>query len=648
MSWVPNLALHEKIAARVKLSTSGAQQQDACDETRTNIGPNWEIDLIRDSVTVATITFNSLLTLGTEQLTATTAAAAELFTADIDTGTWTAKIRSSDGTYELDTTSVSKTSGDVVVSADIDPAIGVAVSITLAFDSDLTSGGVGSVITSGAILLLGDSTIYGHNSIDGNVVADTPRDILAGNMSPDFTVAAEGVGSTTTSNLLAGTGGFSDTLANILAGSSADVVVYTFGINDSYMISNAQFETNIASIISETVSAGKTPVFETPNPTVQNLVATVSSIKSVCAANSVAVIDQYSYINGVLNGAAVTTLMLDGYHPSQGAYVIKGEYTARRLREILGISRNYVARPFVPSGPWRSPVPGSAVYSTDARTTQIRTAVQWGVASFNYTPNVYYATASDPTQTVKVHNLFGSYSDFYVTIPWPADAVPNGFATGQQGSDHWICIVDPDGITAHEMFYAQWDGTQWTASSYCRTRLDGTGWNLFSLSGINTDNTLSAGPNNNGGASRAVSVSLLGGLIREDELVNGINHAIACAIPNGWLKGAVGSRVYPADAVDYADGGYNPIPTGPIPYSTRFALSPSLDLNSLGFDAYWLKVAEAIQTYGMYVVDVAGWSGSPSIYSEWPNNYTQGQALRNTQGTHFSKITSRLYALDWV
>lgn len=455
MTWAPNLALHRKIAARVLLSAAGAQQQDACDETRTYVGPNWELDLIRDSVTVATITFNSLMTLGTEQLTATSPASTVLSAAAIASGTWTAKIRSSDGTYELDTSSVGTSGTDVVVSADIDPAVGVTVSITLAFDADLTSG----------------------------------------------------------------------------------------------------------------------------------------------------------------SGAAVP---------------------------------DWVTSPFTAASPWNSDIPGSAVFSTDARTTQIRTAVQWGVASFNYTPNVFYATASSQTQTVLIHNLYGSFADFEVTIPWPADAVPNGFATGQQGSDHWICILDPDGVTAHEMFYAQWNGLQWQASSYCRTRLDGTGWNLFSLAGINTANTLSAGPNNNGGAPRAVSVSLLGGLIRQDELVSGINHALAIAIPNGWLKGATGSRVYPADTVNYADGGNNPVPTGPIPYSTRFGLHPSLDIGALGLPADWLKVADALQRKGAYVVDVAGWSGSPSFYGEWPNAYSQVQALRDTQGTHASKLTSRLYALDWV
>lgn len=304
-----------------------------------------------------------------------------------------------------------------------------------------------------------------------------------------------------------------------------------------------------------------------------------------------------------------------------------------------------IALPFKETSPWNEPIPGGASYPLDARTTQIRSTAQgvFGVNRVNWTINVFQAKPADPTVTLRVRDMFDPSDSYDVQLRWPSEAIPNGHNVSGI-TDHHLVILDPDGLHAHEMWYCYWQGDYWQTSAYCKSKISGTGWRLFPMSGRDP-NEAAAGH----GACRAVSVSLLGGLIRPGEVLSdGIDHALAFAVPRPWLKGATGSRVYPANTINYADGEwingvYTPFP-GPIPYSTRFGIPPSVNLDSLGLNQYYRRLAQALQTYGAYVVDV---SGNPCFYSEWPGAVADGNAVM-TSSAQMNAIMQQVRACDWI
>lgn len=547
-------------------------------------------------------------------------------------------------------------------------------SVWLAFDDGSTvqsAGGVppdveapdpdpGDLTVGDRILWLGDSTVYGHNSIDGNQVAQPVSAVLQAALDNDYPVDHEGVGSTTTSDLLAGTGGFSGTLDAILAANPyAKIVIVTFGINDSYMISQATFASNLRSIVAKIRAAGKIPVLETPNPTIQDLTTAVATIRSIAAETSTLLIDQYDYITAQLGGSAVTTMMPDGYHPSQATYIIKGQYAATKLRGWFDIDvpappgppTSWVDRPFRADSPWNTKIPTSAIYRIDNRTNRIRSqiggpsdrdegAIVWALNVTGYTINTFYDTPGGPTGTF----VGGGMN---VPIPLPAAAQPS------PGTDGHMCIVDRDGVHSHDFIFISRSGSTINGGGYMKTRLDGMGWRLAEESRVTGGNPHGINPDNcvtGNGGPRAVSVGLLGGLIRKRHLDDGvIPHALAFAIPRRWAKGGINVRIYPADFIlgwGDSDNGMPPYFSGDIRYSDRFGLDRSVNVNSLGLSREWTIVAKALQDYGMYMVDVAG-PQNPCLYMETPDGYSIGMTMRNTQTQAFNAIIPRMFALDW-
>lgn len=660
MTWTPNLALHRKIAARVRSSGDGMQQADAAAEVQQVIGPP-RLILYRDSVAVLTLSWSEPLANNGETLAAPAVApTGSVLSADIDSGTWTARIESADGTYAATTASVGKSGADVVVADDIDADLGVSVSITLAMDDDLSSGG--SALAPGdGIYQLGDSTTYGHNSIDGSQVATPAPKALESELGGTYPVTFEGVGLATTSDLIAGTGGFSNSLANLLSASSAKVVIYPWGINDSYLISDAQFETNLRAIVTATRSAGKIPILQTPNPTNQNLSAELAIIRSVASEMGVPLIDVHAYLTAQLGGSAVTTMMPDGIHPSQATYLLIGAYQAVRIREIFALGadpdRDLRYFSFRSDSPWNTKIPPTAIWRgpSDPRTETIRRNYgggshydgspenfQWAMNLWDYTIATWYASNSDPWVTI---NQGGQSWQ----VRCPANAVPSS------GTDRHMCIIDPDGLHSHDMWGAQRSGNTINAWSYVKTRLDGMGWRMVeehlespsNPRGLNTANA-SAG----GGGPRAVSAGSLGGLIRKADLDAGvIAHALAFAIPRRWCNGRFGVRVYPANWISQGDGDdssgtWEPF-TGAIRYSDRFGLDKNVNVNTLGLSPHWTMIARALQEYGMYMVDVAG-ENTPCLYAEWPAiRDAYGDALKNEQRYSFGRIIPHMMALDW-
>lgn len=535
----------------------------------------------------------------------------------------------------------------------------------------------GSLSPGDGIYQLGDSTTYGHNSINGNQVAIPAPKALETELDGVYPVTFEGVGLATTSDLLAGTGGYSAKLDVLLATSPAKVVIYPFGINDSYLISDEQFEANLRAIVTTTRSAGKFPILQTPNPTNQNLSAELEIIRGVSSSMGVPLIDVYAYLTDQLGGVPVTTMMPDGTHPSQTTYLLIGKYQAGRFKDIFSVGEapppdpdpdpdppdpyppgGWLERPFRADSAWNTPIPANAIWRgpSDPRTETIRrnygggshydgspTNFQWALNLWDYTIYVWYAVATDPLVTI--HQGGQQF-----VIRCPAGAIPS------TGTDMHMCVVDPDQLHSHDMWGAQRvSANRINAASYVKTRLDGHGWRMVeerlqsgsNPRGLNPENA-SAG----GGGPRAVSAASLGGLIRAGELERGvIEHALVFATPRRWANGRFGVRVHPANWISLGDGDessgrWEPF-TGTIRYSDRFGLSQSLNVDALPLSREWKIVLKALQIYGMYMGDVAG-ENTPCIYAEWPaveNRY--GRAMKDQQAQAFSYIRPNLFALDW-
>ena len=309
---------------------------------------------------------------------------------------------------------------------------------------------------------------------------------------------------------------------------------------------------------------------------------------------------------------------------------------------------------FRSDSPWNTDIPLDATYygPSDLRTAQIRKTsvssgtVVWSVnAQQDYAIPVHQATPGGPTKTIRVLDMFGSRYDEYVTIPWPAGTEP---ATG---TDKHLVILDADGVTAHEMWHCNpIGGGNYVAASYSRTRLDGSGWNLFPYSMESPSNPHGRDPAEavaGVGAARAVSCGLMGGLITKEDVAAGvINHAIGMAVPREFIRR--GPRVYPADPTSsYYDGDSSS--NGDLAYSMRLALPRGLNINSLGLSAQWVMVFDAIQRKGIFLFDVGGSGGrTGSIYSEYPGAHSFGMTLRNTQSYAFGQLIPRLEFVDWT
>lgn len=293
-------------------------------------------------------------------------------------------------------------------------------------------------------------------------------------------------------------------------------------------------------------------------------------------------------------------------------------------------SRDYASRPFAADSPWNAPIPVTATYrANDPRTTAIRSTGAFGTNTRQWTIWVWKAEASDPSVTidVSVRNLSGAGGDANagtVQLALPPGAHPD------PANDSHMVVVDPDRRHAHEFWYAKKSGTGYTAVSYAKVPLDGSGVDISGYASHNSE-YLTYG----WGATRAYGGSSLGGLIRKGELTGGpIEHAIAVAIPARYLGGRA---VWPATSDDQSSD-Y----AGNIPMGTRFAIPPEVKVESLGLSPAHERLARALQRYGAIVVDK---SGAPCMYAEGSEAQAEGDAL-NASMSQMATIHGLLTVVD--
>jgi hypothetical protein len=239
--------------------------------------------------------------------------------------------------------------------------------------------------------------------------------------------------------------------------------------------------------------------------------------------------------------------------------------------------------------PWYSEIPADA--AIDPRSAEFVAGLveedSNPVVSVNgWTMPVYEADASTPRYTVDP-------TEDYVSGGWSLQNVPipDAAAPDPQEDGHMV-VVDREAGCVYEFWQARREGSGWTASWANATPTDGDGIYPDGLS------------------SRASGLSAVAGLIWPQELAAGeIDHALAFAYPDT----RDGGPVPPATASDGTTESDTALPEG-----ARLRLDPSIDIAALGLSPAQETIAEALQTYGMILVDT---SGGMSLYAASPQSY---------------------------
>jgi hypothetical protein len=197
----------------------------------------------------------------------------------------------------------------------------------------------------------------------------------------------------------------------------------------------------------------------------------------------------------------------------------------------------------------------------------------WTIATSTWTSTVYHADEGTPRYDVALE------SPFYAGRRLMDVPIPGG-ARAPADSDGGMVVIDRDSGCEYDLGRAHRTDGGWSAWFANALPLDGNGIYPFAEA-----------PSASGAASAA-------GLIMPEELEAGrIDHALTFTMKN--VK--TGGPVPPATGSD----GRSSLP-GAIPEAARLQLDPGLDLASLGLEPHERVIAEALQRYGMFLVDTGG------------------------------------------
>lgn len=176
----------------------------------------------------------------------------------------------------------------------------------------------------------GDSTVWGYRTNTGGQVAVPPPAAFAAALpNPSaYVVRNEGVSGSTACELLNGTDGRHPRWSEQMAASRARYVFINHAINDQWKVDLNTYKGCLRSLAQTAKQYGKQMIFETPNPTRDDVSVMANAMKEVAAQENVPVVDQYTYLRQYLNGQSVYSIVPDGLHPTDVVYVMKGKYSA--------------------------------------------------------------------------------------------------------------------------------------------------------------------------------------------------------------------------------------------------------------------------------------------------------------------------------
>ncbi|HEV7258711.1 MAG TPA: hypothetical protein VGN82_13105 [Bosea sp. (in: a-proteobacteria)] len=244
-------------------------------------------------------------------------------------------------------------------------------------------------------------------------------------------------------------------------------------------------------------------------------------------------------------------------------------------------------RPFAATSSWNTPIPSDAVFEKVGWPLGARFGIAWS----SYSPAVHVTSASDPVVLVEHPATWGR----------PAGAVrvriPAG-ADGASGTDGELLVID--GETVHNFWqFRRLGGGNATAQAYGATNVvTGNGWGLRS-------------PFLGAGIVAAGSSQLAGLLVQAETDRGEITHALQIAIDGTLAKpGRIGEAIY--------GDGQNP--DGLVQEGQRLAIPGTVAMPT-GLSSLGQKVFRAYQTYGAFVIDVAGGTtnlrAQANAYDRW-------------------------------
>jgi hypothetical protein len=264
-----------------------------------------------------------------------------------------------------------------------------------------------------------------------------------------------------------------------------------------------------------------------------------------------------------LASLALAGAVLLSYSPPAGA---------EDPREDLANQFAIGERPFAASSSWNRPIAEGASYEKVGWPISARFGVAWS----GYSPAIYAASNSDPVVSVQYPPGWG-YPGGIVSVRMPPDA------NGAHGSDGELLVIDGDAV--HNFWqFKRLNLTEATARSYGATNvISGNGWGR-------------ASPFLGAGIVAAGSSQLAGMLIQEETDRGEIPHALQISIDMPLAKpGHIGEAI--------SGDGRNP--NGLLQEGQRLAIPPAVAMPQ-GLSPLGQKVFRAYQTYGAFVIDVAG------------------------------------------
>jgi hypothetical protein len=288
--------------------------------------------------------------------------------------------------------------------------------------------------------------------------------------------------------------------------------------------------------------------------------------------------------------AALCAILIGAATYSTAASATPTAVTASGLTGCSG------ARPYADTSPWNTPIPTNPTIDPATPTYQntlTTTGLKLTSDVDQYTIGLYCITPDTAPTTV---TFSGYYSDYT-----SGTRVGHGYAPTITNLPIPTTITPPTGTDAQLVIWDQNAGIEYGFWQFAWTNGHATATNGYA---IRTDTT-STGRFADGLAGRGAGLPYLAGLVRPTDIATGhIDHALAFVYPFPSHQ-----YTYPASKTDGKGTTGTDLPEG-----TRLQLDPTLtptDLTNLGLTPTAVIIAQALQRYGMYVVDN---SGSAKIY----------------------------------
>jgi hypothetical protein len=229
-------------------------------------------------------------------------------------------------------------------------------------------------------------------------------------------------------------------------------------------------------------------------------------------------------------------------------------------------------RPFAATSSWNTPIPSNATFETIGWPPDALFGVAWS----SYSPAIHLASDSDPVVSVEHPASWGRPAGILkIRIPAEVD--------GASGTDGELLVIDGD--TVHNFWqFRRLSTEKATTQAYAATNVvTGHGWGR-------------ASPFLGAGIVAAGSSQLAGLLVQAETDRGDITHALQMAIDATYAKPG-----HTGDAIS-GDGSN---PDGLVQEGQHLAIPATVAmpgrLSPLG-----QKVFRAYQTYGAFVIDVAG------------------------------------------